>query len=117
MASPIDPTLAKSLIQEFQTQNSSASGPGLTTPDGSFINGYFIDRQSLETMLSDPNVAGVHVEYAKHPDFIGQPVNVFTIILVGAVPNTDIDATTVYKSSGDYFDQLPPCPPICCNLL
>ena len=68
MASPIDPTLAKSLIQEFRDQNASASGPGLTTPDGSFINGYFIDRQSLESILTDPNVDGVSIEYAKHPD-------------------------------------------------
>jgi len=116
MASPIDPTLAKSLIKEFQTQNSSESGPGLTTPDGSFIHGYFIDRKSLETILSDPKIEGISVEYAKHPDFAGQPGNVFTIIIVGAITNTDPAAATQYKSSGEYFDQMPPCPPYCSSL-
>jgi hypothetical protein len=115
MASPIDPTLAKSLIKEFQAQNSSASGPGLTTPDGSFINGYFIDRQSLESILSDPAIEGISVQYAKHPDFAGQPGNVFTIVFVGAVTNTDPGATMQYKSSGEYFDKTPPCPPVCCS--
>lgn len=116
MASPIDPTLAKSLIKEFQSQNASASGPGLTTPDGSFINGYFIDRQSLETILSDPKIEGICVEYAKHPDFAGQPGNVFTMIIVGAFTNTAPGATTQYISSGEYFDKLPPCPPNCTSL-
>lgn len=116
MASPIDPTLAKSLIKEFQSQNSSASGPRLTTPDGSFINGFFVDRQSLEAILSDPKIEGISVEYAKHPDFAGHPANVFTIILVGAVTNTDPAGTTQYISSGTYFDKMPPCPPICTSL-
>jgi len=113
---PIDSTLAKSLIQEFRKQNSSEAGPGLTTPDGSFINGYFIDRQTLETILSDSKIEGISIEYAKHPDFTGQPGNVFTIIIVGAVTNTDLGATTQYKSSGQYFDKTPPCPPVCCGL-
>ena len=117
MASTIDPTLAKSLIKEFQSQNASASGPGLTTPDGAFINGFFIDRKSLETILSDSKIEGVSIEYAKHPDFVGQNTNVFTLIIVGALTNTTPGATTQYISSGDYFDQMPPCPPICTTLV
>lgn len=117
MASPIDPTLAKSLIKEFQAQNASASGPGLTTPDGSLINGFFIDRKSLETILSNPQIEGVSVEYAKHPDFAGQQGNIFTLIIVGAVANTTPGATTPYMSSGDYFDNMPICPPFCTSLL
>jgi len=116
MALPIDPTLAKSLIKEFRDQNVLASGPGLTTPDGSPINGYFVDRKSLEGILADPDVVGVSVEYAKHPDFVGQQVNIFTLIMVGAVPNTDPNATTEYKSNGMFVDQMPPCPPYCCDL-
>ncbi len=118
MASIIDPDLAKSLIDEFQQRNSSSTGPHLTTPDGSFINGYFVDRESLESILSDPKVVGVSLQYAKHPDFTGKDDNIFTIILVGAVPNTDPGATSPYKSSGKQFDKLPPCPPNCttwCN--
>ena len=116
MASPIDPTLAKSLIEEFQSQNASASGPGLITPDGSFINGYFIDRKCLETILSDPKIEGICVDYAKHPDFAGQPENVFTIVVVGAMTNAAPNAATEYISSGDYYDQIPICPPICTSL-
>ena len=117
MASPIDPKLAKSLIQEFRDQNASASGPGLTTPDGSFINGYFIDRKSLESILSDPKIEGISVKYAKHPDFVGQSGNVFTIIIVGAITNTDRAITTQYVSSGECFDSIPICPPFCTSLL
>lgn len=117
MASKIDPTLAKSLIKEFQQQNASATGPGLTTPDGSFINGFFVDRASLESVLSDPKIAGISLLFGKHPDFTGKDGNVFTIIFVGAIPNTDPGATSPFKSSGSYFDMLPPCPPVCSILL
>jgi hypothetical protein len=117
MASIIDPELAKSLINEFQQHNSSSKGPHLTTPDGSFINGFFVDRKSLEGILSDSNIVGVSLQYAKHPDFTGKDDNVFTIILVGAVPNTDPGATSMYKSSGDPVDKLPPCPPNCVTLV
>ena len=117
MASTIDPTLAKSLIKEFQQQNASAKGPGLTTPDGSFINGFFVDRASLESILSDPKIVGISLEYAKHPDFTGKDGNVFTIIFVGVIPNTDPGASSPFISSGSYFDQMPPCPPSCPVLL
>ena len=116
MASKIDPVLAKSLIREFQQQNAANGGPGLLTPDQSFINGFFADRESLEAVLSDQNVVGISLMHAKHPDFPGQDKNVFTIVFVGAVPNTHPGATTPYVSSGDYYDKLPPCPPACPDL-
>ena len=116
MASIIDPTLAKSLIKEFQQQNAAAGGPALLTPDGQFLNGFFIDRQSLEAILSNPNVVGVSVNLAKHPDFAGKPDHVFTIAIVGAEPNTAPNATTPYVRSGDLYDLMPPCPPFCTSL-
>jgi hypothetical protein len=116
MASKIDGELAKTLIREFQQQNSSKTGPGLLTPDNSFINGFFVDRGSLEAVLSDPNVVGISLLHAKDPDFKGQDKNVFTIVFVGAVPNTDPGSTTPYVASGDYYDKLPPCPPNCIDL-
>jgi hypothetical protein len=117
MSSPIDPQLAKSLINEFQLQNASASGPGLITQDGSFLNGFFLDRKSLESLLHDPNVAGISLQFAKHPDFAGKEENVFTIVFVGAVPNNDPHAKAPYKSHGYYMDKTPPCPPTCCELV
>jgi hypothetical protein len=117
MASPIDPTLAKSLIKEFQHQNASASGPRLITQDGSFLNGFFLDRKSLESLLHDSNVAGISLQFAKHPDFAGKEGNVFTIVFVGAVPNKDPHATAPYKSHDYYMDKTPTCPPICCDLI
>jgi hypothetical protein len=116
MASKIDPDLAKSLIREFQQQNATAGGPGLLTPDGAFINGFFIDRASLEAVLSDPNVAGISVLHAKDPEFAGQSINVFTLVFVGVTPNPDPLASKKLISSGNYYDKLPPCPPACADL-
>ena len=116
MASKIDLALAKSLIKEFQQKNSADGGPALKTPDGSLIDGFFIDRQSLDSILSDPKIVGISLHYAKHPDFAGKPGNIFTLVFAGAVPNTEPGATTPFVSSGDIFDQMQPCPPNCNNL-
>jgi hypothetical protein len=116
MASIIDPTLAKSLIKEFHQHNSSETGPALKTPDGQFLKGFFIDRKSLESILSNPKVAGVSVHLAKHPDFAGKPDHVFTMAIAGAEPNSAPNAATPYVSSGDVYDFMPPCPPYCTSL-
>jgi hypothetical protein len=117
MASKIDPTLAKSLIKEFRNQNEAAAEHALKTPEGQHLHGYFINRESLESILSDPKVVGISLHHAKHPDFVGKKENVFTTVMVGAVANTSQDATTPYVSSGDYYDKLPNCPPTCTSLL
>jgi hypothetical protein len=118
MASIIDPVLAKSLIKEYQQQNAAAGGPGLLTPTKQPINGYFIDRQSLETLLSNPNVAGISLHFAKHPDFAGKQDNVFTLAFAGAEPNTNTAAgtTSSYVCTGPIFDNILPCPPNCTDL-
>ncbi|MDB5123638.1 MAG: hypothetical protein JWP94_1767 [Mucilaginibacter sp.] len=113
MASTIDPALAKKLIKEYQQHNASANGPGLKTPDDQFLNGYFIDRESLEALLSNPKVAGVSLHLAKHPDFAGKPSNKFTVLYAGAEPNTAAGATTPYVNTGDVYSGPPPCPPWC----
>lgn len=115
MASSIDPTLAKNLIKEYQTQNASDGGPALKTPDGSFLNGFFIDRQTLEDILnSDPTIAGVSVHLAKDPSAVGQPDNIFTILLAGAAENTA--GQPPYVRVGDFCGGPPPCPPWCTDL-
>jgi hypothetical protein len=116
MASKIDPTLAKSLITEFRTQNKAAAEHALKTPEGHDFHGFFINRESLESILSDPKVVGISLHHAKHPDFAGKKANVYTTVMVGAVPNTAPNAATPYVSSGDYYDQMPICPPICTSL-
>jgi hypothetical protein len=113
MASIIDPESAKSLIQEYQQQNASAGGPAIKTPDDQFLNGFFIDRESLESVLSNPKVAGVSLHLAKHPDFAGSSDNKFTVVFAGAEPNTAAGATTPYVNTGDPFDNVMPCPPYC----
>ena len=113
MASKIDPTLAKSLIKEFQQQNSTTGGPALKTQDGSLLNGFFIDRQSLDSILADPKIAGLSLIFAKHPDAAGEKDNKFTLVFTGVVPNDAPDATTPYISSGDAYDNMQPCPPWC----
>jgi len=117
MASIIDPTLAKSLIKEFQQQNASVNGPAIKTPDGHYLNGFFIDRESLEIILKNSNVVGISVSFAKHPDFQGAKDNIFTIALTGAEPNNDPNLDTPYVSNGDIFDFMPPCPPYCTTLV
>jgi len=115
MASPIDRALAKSLIKEFQEQNRAAAGAGIKTPDGSFMNGFFIDRESLDSILKDPNIVGISFHYAKHPDFAGKAGNFYTMVFAGAVPAPAGSATT-YAVSGSVYDFIQPCPPNCSGM-
>jgi hypothetical protein len=112
MASIIDRTLAKSLIQEYKTQNSSAGGPGLKTPDGQHLHGFFISRESLESMLKDPKVTGVSVNFAKHPKFKGSNDKVVTLVLAGAEPAPAGSAHPLV-SNGEVYGDPPPCPTMC----
>ena len=112
MASKIDPAKAKSLMQEFRTHNNASPDP-LKTPDGEHLNGFFLDRESLDSILKDPKVAGIHVYFAKHPDFVGKPDNVHTVLVSGSEPNTQPGAATPFVSTGATFTDNPPCPPVC----
>ena len=112
MASIIDRTLAKSLIQEYKTQNSSAGGPGLKTPDGQHLHGFFISRESLESMLKDPKVTGVSVNFAKHPKFKGSNDKVVTLVLAGAEP-APAGSPTPLLMKGELYCDPPPCPTVC----
>jgi len=116
MATIIDPASAKSLIKEYQQQNASNDGPGLLTPGGQLLNGFFIDRESLESLLTNPNVVGVSINFAKHPDFVGQAGNYFTLLYSGAELNTELNAPTPYINTGDICGGPPPCPPWCTNI-
>src|SRR5579862_1748367 len=114
MAKQLDPEKAKSLIQEFRNQNRAAGDHAWKTPDGHHLNGFFIDRESLETILKNEKVAGIHVSFAKHPDFEGKPDNVHTIAVSGSVP-TQPGAATPYASTQESYCGFPPCPPFCSN--
>jgi hypothetical protein len=115
MASKIDPGQAQSLIQEFRSQNKSSADP-LKTADGQHLNGFFLDRESLDSILKDPNVTGIHVNFAKHPNFVGKPDNVPTLVYSGSVPNTAPGALAPHVSTGDTFGgDTPTCPPWCVN--
>jgi hypothetical protein len=116
MATIIDPESAKSLIKEYQQQNAAAGGPAIKTPEGHLLNGYFLDRESLETILSNPKVAGVSLHLAKHPASTGSAENHFTMFYAGAEPNTAANPTTPFVRAGDIYDGPPPCPPMCSNL-
>lgn len=114
MASTIDLALAQTLIKKYRQRNTSVSGPGLKTPDDQFLNGYFIDRESLEAILSNPNVVGVSLNLAQLPDFPDS--NKFTILYAGAEANAAADAKTPYCHTGDIYSGPPPCPPWCSDL-
>jgi hypothetical protein len=113
MASKIDPGKAQSLIQEYRNQNKAAGDNSWKTPDGQHLNGFFIDRESLESLLADKKNAGIHVHFAKHPDFSGKPDNVNTVVYSGSAPNTQPGASTPYVSNGITYSAEFPCPPWC----
>jgi len=126
MASIIDPALAKSLIQEFKTQNTAAGGPALKTKDNVHLHGYFIDRQSLEAILSNPKYDGISIHFAKHPECVGHVENKFTIVFTGAEPNPKFNNESVteggqaanvgvprYLNTGDIYEYAAQCPPNC----
>jgi len=120
MSSVIDKTLAKSLIASYQTQNSGTGGPALKTPDGQFLNGFFLTRRVLDAILSDKNYVGVSVHLAKHPDFPGSPDNIFTLVLTGAEINPDypeVNGAAPYVGRYENWDLVLPCPPMCTELL
>ncbi|HEY2582116.1 MAG TPA: hypothetical protein VGI43_09920 [Mucilaginibacter sp.] len=113
MASIIDPESAKSLIQEYQQQNAAPGGPANKTHEGRHLNGFFLDRASLEHLLSNPNTAGVSLYLAKHPDHVGSPENRLTLLYSGAEPNTAADASSTYVNTGPMYGGTPPCPTYC----
>jgi hypothetical protein len=112
MASKIDLTLAKSLIQEFRKENASANGPSLKTIEGHNLHGYFIDRESLDEILKDPKVTGISLSHAKHPDAAGKPDNAYTLVYSGVAPATEPGAQTAIVSR-DVYGPTPTCPPVC----
>ena len=101
MAKIIDPGQAQSLIQEFRTKNQSSGEHAWKTPDGQHLNGFHIDRASLESILSDKENKGINIHFAKNPDFAGKPDNVNTLIYSGTKPETPMFASAM------------PCPPWC----
>jgi hypothetical protein len=113
MATIIDLESARSLIKEYQQQNSSPGGPAIKTHQGHHLNGYFLDRESLENLLSNPKVVGVSLHLAKHPDHIGSPDNHFTVLYSGAEPNPAANPATPYVNTGAVYGDTPPCPPMC----
>jgi hypothetical protein len=113
MATIIDPESAKSLIKEYQQQNSAPGGPAIKTHEGHLLHGYFLDRKSLESILSNPKVEGVSLHLAKHPDFKGADSHHFTVLYAGAEPNTAANPATPYVNTGAVYGDTPPCPTVC----
>jgi hypothetical protein len=101
MATIIDPGQAQSLIQEFRTKNQSSGEHAWKTPDGQHLNGFFLDRDSLQSILNDEDNKGVHIHFAKNPDFAGKQDNVNTLVYSGTKPETPMFASEM------------PCPPWC----
>lgn len=120
MSSIIDPTTAKDLIKEYQAKNSTAGGPALITPNGEFLQGYFLDRSSIENVFSDPDITGLSLYLAVAPGYSGSGGNIFTVVFVGAVPNPDwVEGSATektYLSKGDIYDFNEFCPPRCTDL-
>src|SRR5579871_3691971 len=110
MAQKIDPEKAKSLVQEFRDQNQAAGEHAWKTPEGHHLNGFFIDRESLENILKNEKVAGIHVNFAKHPDFLGKPDKVHTLTFSGS---EHAQAQPGAVSAKEVYSDTPTCPPFC----
>jgi hypothetical protein len=120
MASIIDKTVAKALIASYRQQNSASGGTGLLTQDRQFLNGFFIDRASLDTILANPDVVGISVNLARHPAFPTGTDRIFTIVFGGAQPNPAYVAggtAAPYVNNLDVWDQVEPCPPVCIEIV
>jgi hypothetical protein len=119
MALTIEKKLAKKLIASYRELNTEPCGVGLKTPDGQFLNGFFIDRDSLDIILANPDVVGVSVHLAKHPSFPTGNERVLTIVFGGAEPNPDYKEggnAAKYLNKLDVWDQVEPCPPVCSTI-
>jgi len=120
MASIIDKTLAKMLIASYREQNSEVDGTRLLTPDGKFLNGFFIDRHSLDSILSNADVVGISLNFARHPEFAEDTERVFTLVFSGAEHNPDYkkgSGIPPYIIKDHVWDQVEPCPPVCANII
>jgi len=113
MASKIDRGQAQSLIQEYRNQNKAAGEHAWKTPDGKHLNGFFIDRESLENILADKKNVGINVHFAKHPDFAGKSDKVHTLVYSGSAPNNAPGATSKFVSNSEMYGGPEPCPPWC----
>ncbi|GAC1306134.1 MAG: hypothetical protein NVSMB24_16090 [Mucilaginibacter sp.] len=115
MASKIDPTLAKTMIQDYRNRNTAAGGPGLKTHEGEHLHGFFIDRACLEAIFkSNDKCVGISVNFGKHPKSPVGEQNAITLVFAGVVPATS--STTPYQTTGDIYSDVPPCPTFCSNL-
>ena len=112
MAKKIDPEKAKSLVQEFQDQNQAAGEHAWKTPEGYPLNGFYIDRESLEEILKNDKVSGIHINFAKHPDFVGKSDKVHTITFSGS-ETPQPGATQASATSRAVYSDTPTCPPFC----
>lgn len=121
MSAIIDKATAQSLIIGYQAQNSSPAGPGLITPDGEYLEGYFIDRASIDAILSNPDIAGLSLYLAITPGYSGSGKNIFTIVFSGSIPNPDWVAGSAtereYLTSGNVYEYTDICPPHCQDLI
>ncbi|MGZ3755454.1 MAG: hypothetical protein ACXVAY_01100 [Mucilaginibacter sp.] len=117
--------VAQQLIQGFQQQNgqsgTSASSPSqIVTETGIPLKGFFIDRNSLDSILADAAYVGLSVYIAKHPDHQHSNDMVYTIVFAGAKPNpawiAGSSTTTEYLNDGDIYEYVDPCPTACGDL-
>lgn len=111
MLPKIESELAKKIIKEYNDQNAAVPESALKTKDDENLKGFFIDKETLETILNNADCEGIHVMLAKHPDFIGSEKHIFNILITGA--NTNSSTSNTIAANTDIFGPGPTCPTVC----
>ena len=111
MLPKIESELAKKIIKEYSEQNAASPESALKTKDGENLNGFFIDKETLEFIISNPDCEGIHIMLAKHPDFIGSNKHIFNILITSAKTNSS--TSNAIAANTDIFGPGPTCPTIC----
>jgi hypothetical protein len=124
----ISDSMARVLITDYQHSNGRGLFP-MRNPARDRLNGYYIDREPLDAILSNKSFTGVNVYFARDSAAHAQGTSgrIYTLVYMGATKNkTGIQTqgeTTDYLNQnsrvagGGAYDFVKPCPDACGNFL
>lgn len=109
---------AKKLIESFRKENAGNSIP-MQTVGGENLNGFYIERKHIDTILSDKSNSGISFYFAKHPHAQNNRKSTYTLIYIAAKKISSKAAdkqTDTIINNGPAYDYIDPCPKACGSL-